>query len=460
MMESPGRIAFSIGSFDIMWYGIFVALGIVCGILVVLYRAPKYHGISADRSFNLVILILIAALIGTRAYYVIFEWEFYGAHPAEIFNFRAGGLAIHGGLIFGCLMAALLARIYREKFFNIVDVFFVGIPLGQAIGRWGNFFNSEAHGTHTDLPWAIIVDGDTVHPTFLYESLWCLALCLILWRLDNKRIFVGQTFLLYCMLYSIERFFVEGLRTDSLMVHFPWGDFRQAQVLSVVVIVCAFFLYIWFYRRAKARGFVAVNISAAEKAEAERKLAAPEADDVPGPEAGEGKEGAGVEADAGGDKEGAEPEAEDASAEKGESEEAEAGEGKGSEETADAGEEKVSAEAEADAGDGQEGAEPEAEDASAEKDESAEVEADAGADAGNAKVAEPEAEDVSAEKDEGAEAEAGEGKGSEETADAREEKEGAEAGNAGVSEPEAEADAGEEKGAEADTGGEKGEESK
>jgi len=258
MMESPGRVAFSIAGFDVMWYGILIALGIVAGIIVISYRAPRYHDIPSDRAFNLIILILIAALAGTRIYYVIFEWEFYGAHPEEILNFRAGGLAIHGGLIFGCLMAALLARIYREKFFNIVDVFFVGIPLGQAIGRWGNFFNSEAHGTHTDLPWAIIVNGDTVHPTFLYESIWCFILFLILWRVDNRRLFVGQIFLLYCMLYSIERFFVEGLRTDSLMVHFPWGDFRQAQVLSLSAIIAAAALYIWFYKRESNRKLAAL----------------------------------------------------------------------------------------------------------------------------------------------------------------------------------------------------------
>ena len=253
MFESPGRIAFSIGTFDIMWYGVMIALGIVCGFLVILYRAPRYHGISSDRTFTLVILILIAALIGTRVYYVIFQWEFYGAHPEEILNFRAGGLAIHGGLIFGCLMAALLARIYKDKFFNIVDLFFVGIPLGQAIGRWGNFFNSEAHGTPTDLPWAVIVDGVPVHPTFLYESIWCFILFAILWKVDNKRIFIGQTFLLYCIFYSVERFFVEGLRTDSLMVSLPGGEFRQAQVLSVIVIICAAVLYIVFYKLQQKR---------------------------------------------------------------------------------------------------------------------------------------------------------------------------------------------------------------
>jgi len=237
-----------------MWYGILIAAGIICGFLVIYYRAPRYHGISKDRTFNLVILILITALIGTRVYYVMFEWEYYAANPAEIFNVRAGGLAIHGGLIFGCLMAALLARIYKEKFLNIVDVFFIGIPLGQAIGRWGNFFNSEAHGTPTDLPWAILVDGEYVHPTFLYESVWCFILVFILWQVDNRRKFVGQTFFLYCILYSIERFFVEALRTDSLMVQFPWGEFRQAQVVSVLAIAGAGFLYIFLWNWEKKHG--------------------------------------------------------------------------------------------------------------------------------------------------------------------------------------------------------------
>jgi len=287
MMESPGRVAFSFGNFEIMWYGILVALGIVCAIFVIMYRAPKYHGISSERSFNLVILILITGIAGARVYYVLFEWDFYGANPAEILNFRAGGLAIHGGLIFGCLMAALLARVYREKFFNIVDLFFVGIPLGQAIGRWGNFFNSEAHGVHTDLPWAIIVDGDTVHPTFLYESIWCFILVLILWKIDNRRQFVGQTFLLYCMLYSIERFFVEGLRTDSLVVSFPWGDFRQAQVLSVTVIIAAAALYVWFYmRERKARGLEALlaglEADGAGPEDGEADDAGPEDGEAPG----------------------------------------------------------------------------------------------------------------------------------------------------------------------------------
>jgi phosphatidylglycerol:prolipoprotein diacylglycerol transferase len=247
--QSPGRVAFSIGSFEVMWYGICIAAGILAGFYVIYRRAPLYHGISQDRAFNLVILILIAALVGLRVYYVAFSWEYYSQNPGEIFNIRAGGLAIHGGLIFGTAMVFILARVWKESPLNILDLFFVAIPLGQAIGRWGNFFNSEAHGGHTDLPWAVFADGDTVHPAFLYESIWCLFLFFLLMKIDNHRRFVGQPFFLYMILYSAERFFVEGLRTDNLMVHFPFGDFRQAQVISLASIVAGAILYVVFYRK-------------------------------------------------------------------------------------------------------------------------------------------------------------------------------------------------------------------
>jgi len=251
MMESPGRVAFSLFGFDIMWYGVLVAAGILCGFFVVYRRAPKYHGISQDRIFNFTILIVIATIIGLRVYYVAFNWDYYKGDLSRILDLRSGGLAIHGGLIFGCLMTALLCRIYREKFLNVVDLYFMAMPLGQAIGRWGNFFNSEAHGGHTDLPWAILVDGDTVHPAFLYESIWCILLFLVLLRVDSRRQFVGQTFFLYCILYSVERFFVEGLRTDSLMLRLPFGEFRQAQALSAVVIVVALVFYVYLLRKEK-----------------------------------------------------------------------------------------------------------------------------------------------------------------------------------------------------------------
>jgi phosphatidylglycerol:prolipoprotein diacylglycerol transferase len=248
--QSPGPIAFTIGGFEIMWYGILITAGIVIGAVIINKRAPRYHGLSADRTLNFSIFILIAAIIGLRLYYVAFNWSYYAEDLGRIFQLREGGLAIHGGLIGAILMALLLCKIYHEKFFNICDLYITAVPLGQAIGRWGNFFNSEAHGGPTDLPWGVIVDGVKVHPTFLYESIWCLLLFFFLLHIDNRRKFVGQTFLLYAILYSLERFFVEWLRTDSLML---FGVLKQAQVLSLVVIIVCLIVYIKKSRKAGRR---------------------------------------------------------------------------------------------------------------------------------------------------------------------------------------------------------------
>ena len=248
-MTSPGAVAFSVFGIDIMWYGILVTIGIVLTVAIICKRAPK-HKISSDRMLNLAIIIVISGIIGARLYYVLFNWKVFADDPLQVFNFRAGGLAIHGGLLLGAAAAVILCKIYKEKPLNILDLCFAVIPLGQAIGRWGNFFNSEAHGGPTDLPWGIIVDGVKVHPTFLYESIWCFLLFIFLIWIDNRRQFVGQTFLLYCILYSLERFFVEGLRTDSLML---FGEFRVAQVVSIFVFFIALVVYISKARKASRR---------------------------------------------------------------------------------------------------------------------------------------------------------------------------------------------------------------
>jgi len=132
---------------------------------------------------------------------------------------------------------------------NLLDLAAPSIAIAQSIGRWGNYFNSEAHGGPTNLPWAIVVDGQKVHPTFLYESIWCFLLFLVLLYVDSNRKFEGQTFLLYGILYSLERFFVEGLRTDSLML----GPFRQAQLLSAGVFILFTVIYILMRRKNKNR---------------------------------------------------------------------------------------------------------------------------------------------------------------------------------------------------------------
>lgn len=241
----PDPVAFTIFSLDIMWYGILIATGIILATLLVYYRAPM-HGINQNRSLDFILICLPIGIIGARAYYVFFEWDYYAGNIYKILNIREGGLAIHGGLLFGMLAAAILCIAWKIRPFNLLDLVVPAIALAQSIGRWGNYFNSEAHGGPTNLPWGIMVNGEMVHPTFLYESLWCFVLFIILLLVDNNRKFEGQVFLLYGILYSIERFFVEGLRTDSLML----GNLKQAQMLSLSVIVVFLLLYMILNRKA------------------------------------------------------------------------------------------------------------------------------------------------------------------------------------------------------------------
>ena len=234
MFTSPGAVAFELFGMDIRWYGICVAAGVLIGTALSYYRAPKF-GISRDNLIDVLLVAIPAGIVGARLYYVIFNWQMYAGDFTKIINFREGGLAIHGGLILGIIAT------------NLLDLLAPGFAIGQSIGRWGNFFNSEAHGGPTDLPWAVIVNGQGVHPTFLYESLWCLLLCVFLMLMSRNIKFSGQIFCMYAVLYSVERFFVEGLRTDSLMI----GPFRQAQVLSLSLIVIFAVIYILLDRRSK-----------------------------------------------------------------------------------------------------------------------------------------------------------------------------------------------------------------
>ena len=236
----PDRVAFTIpegipliGGLDIMWYGIMLTLGIVAAFFVVYKKAPT-RCIDPERVLDYALWIVPFGVVGARLYYVIFEWENYKDDLRSIFNIREGGLAIHGALILGITVGILCLIKWKQKILDWVDLTFMGVVIGQAIGRWGNYFNSEAHGTATDLPWAIYCDGEFVHPTFLYESIWCFLLFLFLLWYDKKRAkYRGQITCLYWILYSVERFFVESLRTDSLWI----GNLRQAQVISVVSII-------------------------------------------------------------------------------------------------------------------------------------------------------------------------------------------------------------------------------
>lgn len=233
----PNRVAFTVFGLDVMWYGVLIGIGMILGVSIAYMRCPR-HGLNSDKLLDLAIYCIPFGVLGARAYYVLFQWDNYKGNIKEILNIRGGGLAIHGGLIFGLGLAAILiVKLWKQNPFEWMDILAPSIALGQSIGRWGNYFNSEAHGGPCDLPWAIEVDGQLVHPTFLYESIWCFILFagLIWFHETGHKKFHGQIICLYLMLYSVERFFVEGLRTDSLMV----GPLRQAQVISLCILLAA-----------------------------------------------------------------------------------------------------------------------------------------------------------------------------------------------------------------------------
>lgn len=247
-MQAPNPIAFTIAGIDIRWYGILIGVAFLLAIYISYLRAPKF-GIVQDDILDLTIFLIPCSIIGARAYYVIFSYDNYRGNFIQMLNLRAGGLAIHGGIIAGVIVSYIVAKRKKIRFSNLADLIMPQVALAQAIGRWGNFFNSEAHGGPTNLPWAITVYGEKVHPTFLYESMWCFFIFILLIFLSNKIKFNGQIALLYAMLYSFERFWVEGLRTDSLMI----GQFRQAQVLSLVVFILALSAYIYQVRKYKKK---------------------------------------------------------------------------------------------------------------------------------------------------------------------------------------------------------------
>ena len=235
----PDPVAFTLFGMDIMWYAVLITTGIALGTLLCCKRAPKY-GFTEDNVIDLVLYCLPVGIIGARAYYVAFEWENYRGDFMKIINIRGGGLAIHGGLLFGLGLAAIIVKKHRQKPLDWMDLLVPGIALGQAIGRWGNYFNSEAHGGPCDLPWAIECQGELVHPTFLYESIWCFlifAAILVYEKKHGRSKFSGQFACFYAFFYSLERYFVEGLRTDSLYI--GTTGIRVSQALSLVLAVFA-----------------------------------------------------------------------------------------------------------------------------------------------------------------------------------------------------------------------------
>ncbi len=241
-------VAFSIFGLEIRWYGLLIASAVLIGTVLALKEA-KRKGVKEETLIDMLLFAVPAAIIGARAYYVIFMWDYYSKNPSQILNIRGGGLAIHGVIIAGALVAIIFAKVRKENFWRLADIVAPSLILGQAIGRWGNFANQEAHGGPTDLPWGIMIDGVKVHPTFLYESIWnLLVFGFLLWYRRKKATVEGEIFVLYLMLYSVGRFFIEGLRTDSLML----GPFRVAQLISLAIIISGGAYLIWKKKKIKA----------------------------------------------------------------------------------------------------------------------------------------------------------------------------------------------------------------
>ncbi len=246
MFSSPGAIAIQLGPISIRWYGILMATAIGVGFWLA-HREARAEKLPADDILRVAQWAVVAGLIGARLYEVIFNWDYYGQYPAKIIAVWEGGLAIHGGLIVGPLVGVYLARRWRVPIWRSLDIAAPSVAIGQAIGRWGNFFNEEAFGRPTDLPWKLYISpshrpapfaqDDFFHPTFLYESLWDLGifLVLVLWLRPALRNRPGALFFSYVGLYSVGRFAIESLRLDSF-----WLDgFRVPQLASVAGCIVA-----------------------------------------------------------------------------------------------------------------------------------------------------------------------------------------------------------------------------
>jgi len=245
--------AFSMFGHNIQWYGIIIAIAFLLAAAYVMRRAPRV-GIKGDDIIDGLLFAVPVSIICARLYYVVFNFARFSPsnpHKEKIYAIWNGGIAIYGALIGAVLVAYIFCRVRKIKFTAYMDVFAPGLFIGQCLGRWGNFFNQEAFGSETSLPWRmnlyvsemngrVIDDFIDVHPTFLYESLWCLAGFLLLHFLFFKRKFNGQIVLIYVAWYGLGRSFIEGLRTDSL--YLGNSDLRVSQLLSVLFCLTALVL--------------------------------------------------------------------------------------------------------------------------------------------------------------------------------------------------------------------------
>ena len=261
MFQSPGHLAFQIGPISVHWYGIIIGAGIILSYIYAL-REAKRRDIEIKHIDNMAFWLILAGVLGARLYYVLFNFQYFIENPLEILAIWKGGLAIHGALLGGAFAYTIYALRHKLSWLLYADIIIPGILLAQAIGRWGNFFNNEAFGRPTDLPWKLFipeqyrpdayVDFSYFHPTFLYESLWNFAGFILLVFL-TRRIFKistrysGAILFAYLMWYSLGRFFIESLRTDSLYM----GQFRAAQIASILLFLAGVIGLIFLRKKPK-----------------------------------------------------------------------------------------------------------------------------------------------------------------------------------------------------------------
>lgn len=252
-------VLLDLGIVKIYWYSVMILLGVFIGGSLIIKESKKFK-IPENFLINLILYTLIFGILGARIYYVIFNWSFYSNNLLDIFKIWEGGLAIHGGILFGLITVIIYTRKYKINLWLMLDIIVVGLIIGQAIGRWGNFFNGEAHGgivtleylQNLHLPTFIIngmnINGIYYHPTFLYESLWCTLGFIFLYFMRKRRYNkIGQTTALYLIWYGIGRFFIEGLRTDSLM----FLNLKMAQLVSLLFIIIGIIILIIKSRGSK-----------------------------------------------------------------------------------------------------------------------------------------------------------------------------------------------------------------
>lgn len=245
-------IAINLGPFTITWYSICILLGIILAGVIINKEAKKYN-IPTSFVTNLVFWCVVFGLLGARIYYVLFNLDYYSQSPIEIIKIWNGGLAIHGGIIAGLITLVIYCKKYGVNILKMTDIAVPALLLAQGIGRWGNFFNSEAHGgivsrtflENLHLPEFIIngmhIGGHYYHPTFLYESFFCVVGFFVLYGFRSfKNTKLGNTTAVYLIWYGILRFFIESLRTDSLML----GNLKIAQIISIIMVIIGFIMLI------------------------------------------------------------------------------------------------------------------------------------------------------------------------------------------------------------------------